>query len=135
MRPVAQCSAGDICSVAKLASAETGDTVSSKDEPLLVAPWELPEPQHAVALEAVTRADEDKLGTALQRLVAEDPTVRLERQQETGQILLWTVGEAHAEVLLDRLRTRYTVDVKPVEVKVALRETLSGSASVTGRHV
>ena len=135
MRPVAHCPAGDICSVAKLASAETGDTVSGKDEPLLVTPWELPEPQHAVALEAVTRADEDKLGSALQRLVAEDPTVRLERQPETNQILLWCIGEAHAEVLLDRLRTRYTVDVRPVEVKVALRETLAAPAAVTGRHV
>ncbi|MGB8651517.1 MAG: elongation factor G-like protein EF-G2 [Mycobacteriales bacterium] len=135
MRPVAECPAGDICSVAKLASAETGDTVSSKDDPLLVAPWELPEPQHAVAVEAASRADEDKLVTALQRLVAEDPTVRLERQAETGQLLLWCVGEAHAEVLVDRLKTRYGVAVTLPEVRVALRETLSGRAEVTGRHV
>lgn len=135
MRPVAHCSAGDICSVAKLASAETGDTISAKDDPLLVTTWDLPEPQHAIALEAATRADEDKLGGALQRLVAEDPTVRLERQAETNQIVLWTIGEAHADVMLDRLRTRYSVDVKPVEVKVPLRETLAGPASVTGRHV
>ncbi|HUR13612.1 MAG TPA: elongation factor G-like protein EF-G2 [Mycobacteriales bacterium] len=135
MRPVAECRAGDICSVAKLASAETGDTLSHKDDPLLVAPWELPEPQHAVAVEAASRADEDKLGTALQRLVAEDPTVRLERQAETGQILLWCVGDAHAEVLVDRLKGRYGVSVTQPEVKVALRETLAAPVSVTGRHV
>jgi elongation factor G len=135
MRPVAECRAGDICSVAKLATAETGDTLSSKDDPLLVAPWELPEPQHAVAVEAASRADEDKLGTALQRLVAEDPTLRLERQAETGQILLWCVGDAHAEVLVDRLKNRYGVSVTLPEVKVALRETLAAPVSVTGRHV
>jgi elongation factor G len=135
MRPVAECGAGDIVSVAKLASAETGDTISNKDDPLLVAPWELPEPQHAIAVEAASRTDEDKLGTALQRLVAEDPTVALERQVETGQLLLWCVGEAHAEVLVDRLKTRYGVAVTLPEVKVALRETLAGPVSVTGRHV
>jgi elongation factor G len=135
MRPVAECRAGDICSVAKLSTAETGDTLSSKEDPLLVSPWELPEPQHAVAVEAASRADEDKLGTALQRLVAEDPTLRLERQAETGQILLWCVGDAHAEVLVDRLKNRYGVTVTTPEVKVALRETLAAPVSVTGRHV
>ena len=135
MRPVADARAGDIVSVAKLTTAETGDTISDKDDPLLVTPWELPEPQHAVAIEAATRADEDKLGTALQRLVAEDPTVRLDRTSETGQVLLWTVGEAHAEVLVDRLRTRYAVNVVLPDVQVGLRETLAGPVSVTGRHV
>ena len=135
MRPVAECPAGDIVSVAKLAGAETGDTVSAKEDPLLVAPWNLPEPQQAVAVEAASRTDEDKLGTALQRLVAEDPTVRLERQAETGQLLLWCVGDAHAEVLVDRLRTRYGVAVTLPPVKVSLRETLAGPVSVTGRHV
>ncbi|MCU1593670.1 MAG: small GTP-binding protein [Frankiales bacterium] len=135
MRPVAECGAGDIVAVAKLSSAETGDTISAKDDPLLVHPWELPEPQHVVAIEASSRGDEDKLGTALQRLVAEDPTLRLERQTETGQLLLWTVGEAHADVLVDRLQTRYGVSVTRPDVLVALRETLCGPVSVTGRHV
>ena len=135
LRPVAEARAGDIVAVAKLASAETGDTISSKDDPLLVHPWELPEPQHPVAIEAATRADEDKLGTALQRLVAEDPTLRLERQAETGQVLLWTVGNAHAEVLIDRLTTKYGVSVTQPPVRVALRETVAGRVEVTGRHV
>ena len=134
MRPVAEARAGDLVSVAKLTTAETGDTISAKDDPLLVHPWELPEPQHAVAVEAATRADEDKLGTALQRLVAEDPTIRLDRP-ETGQVLLWTVGEAHAEVLVDRLATRYGVTVTQPPVRVALRETLTAPVEVIGRHV
>ncbi len=110
LRPVTEARAGDVVAIAKLVSAETGDTVSDKDDPLLVHPWELPEPQHAIAVEAASRADEDKLGTALQRLVAEDLTLRLERA-ETGQVLLWTVGPAHAEVLVDRLATRHGVAV------------------------
>jgi elongation factor G len=135
LRPVAEARAGDIVAVAKLSTAETGDTISGKDDPLLVHPWELPEPQHAVAIEAATRADDDKLGTALQRLVAEDPTLRLERQAETGQVLLWTVGDSHAEVLIDRLTSRYGVNVTQPPVRVALRETLAGPVSVIGRHV
>jgi elongation factor G len=135
LRTVAACPAGDICAVARLGSAETGDTLSSPDDPRLVPPWELPTPQLPVALEAASRTDEDRLATALARLVAEDPTVRLERRPDTGQLLLWCVGEAHSEVLLDRLRTRHGVDVNTVPVRVPMVETLAGSARVTGRHV
>jgi elongation factor G len=135
LRTVAACPAGDICAVARLASAETGDTLSSPEDPRLVAPWELPTPQLPVAVEAASRADEDRLATALARLVAEDPTVRLERRQDTGQLLLWCVGEAHAEVLLERLRTRHGVAVSTVPVRVPMVETLAAPTRVTGRHV
>ena len=135
LRPVAACPAGDICAVARLTSAETGDTLSSPDDPRLVPPWELTTPQLPVAVEAASRADEDRLAAALARLVAEDPTVRLERRQDTGQLLLWCVGEAHAEVLLERLRVRHGVAVTTVPVKVPMVETLAGDARVTGRHV
>src|SRR4051812_19692551 len=135
LRAVAACPAGDICAVARLTAAETGDTLSSPEDPRLVAPWELPTPQVPVALEAASRADEDRLATALARLVAEDPTVRLERRADTNQLLLWCVGEAHAEVLLDRLRTRHGVAVNTVPVRVPMVETLAASARVTGRHV
>jgi elongation factor G len=135
LRPVAACPAGDICAVARLTTAETGDTLSSPDDPRLVPPWDLPTPQLPVAVEAASRADEDRLATALSRLVAEDPTVRLERRPDTGQLLLWCVGEAHAEVLLERLRTRHGVAVTTVPVRVPMVETLAGSARVTGRHV
>ncbi|MGY1835862.1 elongation factor G-like protein EF-G2 [Blastococcus sp. SYSU DS0510] len=135
MRPVAACPAGDICAVARLATAETGDTLSSPEEPRLVPPWELPVPQLPVAVEAASHGDEDRMATALARLVAEDPTVRLERRADTGQLLLWCVGDAHAEVLLERLRSRHGVDVATVPVRVPLVETLRGPARVTGRHV
>ncbi|MCW2579411.1 MAG: small GTP-binding protein, partial [Blastococcus sp.] len=135
LRPVPACPAGDICAIARLTSAETGDTLSSPGDPRLVPAWDLPTPQLPVALEAASRADEDRLATALARLVAEDPTVRLERRPDTGQLLLWCVGEAHAEVLLDRLRTRHGVGIATVPVRVPMVETLAGPARVTGRHV
>ena len=135
LRPVASCPAGDVCAVARLTSAETGDTLSSPEDPLLMAPWRLPEPQLPVAVEPAGRADEDRLTTALARLVAEDPTVRLERRVETGQQLLWCMGPSHADVLLDRLRVRFGLDVRTPDVVVPLRETLAAPITVTGRHV
>jgi elongation factor G len=135
LRPVPSCPAGDVCAVTRLASAETGDTLSSREEPLLMAPWQLPQPQLPVAVEAASRVDEEKLAIGLARLVAEDPTVRLERRADTGQQLLWCIGPGHADVLLQRLRGRYGVDVRTVEVVVPLHETLAGPVTVTGRHV
>jgi elongation factor G len=135
LRPVAACPAGDICAVSRLASAETGDTLSSREDPLLVDPWELPEPQLPVAVDAATRADEERLAAGLARVVAEDPTVRLERRADTGQQLLWCMGPGHAEVLLQRLRGRHGIDVVTPEVLVPLRETLTRPVTVTGRHV
>jgi elongation factor G len=134
-RPVAACPAGDICAVAKLTSAETGDTLSSKDEPLLLEPWAMPEPLLPVAIVAKSKADEDKLSQALARLVAEDPTLRLEMNPETRQLVLWTMGEAHADLLLDRLNSRYGVAVEKTELRVPLRETVGGKAQGLGRNV
>ena len=127
--------AGDICAIAKLSRAETGDTLSDKENPLVMEPWSMPEPLLPIALIAHAKADEDKLGQALQRLAAEDPTVRIEHHPETLQLVLWCMGEAHADVLLDRLRNRHGVQVDQVDVRVPLRETLAGKGSGKGRHV
>jgi len=132
--PVDHAIAGDIVAVGKLTRAETGDTLSSKDDPLLVEAWSMPDPLLPVAIEAASKADEDKLSTALGRVVAEEPTVRLDRP-ETHQLVLWCMGEAHADVLLDRLRMKYGVDVGQVPLRVPLRETFGTSASGHGRHV
>ena len=134
LRPLDEAPAGTVCAVARLASAETGDTLSSPADPLLVAPWDLPEPQHPVAVAAATRSDEDRLSAALQRLAAEDPALRVERRADTGQLLLWCVGDTHAELVLERLRSR-GVELETPPVAVALRETLAGPARATGRHV
>ncbi len=134
-RPVASCSAGSICAVAKLATAETGDTLSDREAPLLMEPWSMPEPLLPVAIVARSKADDDKLAAALSRLVAEDPTMRLEMNAETHQLVLWCMGEAHSDVLLDRLSARYGVAVNTVSLRVPLRETVSCAARGLGRNV
>ena len=134
-RSLAKAVAGDVCAVAKLSRAETGDTLSDKERPLLVEAWQMPDPLLPVAIVARSKADEDKLSSSLARLVAEDPTMRLEHSPETGQVVLWTMGEAHIDVLLDRLATRYGVSVDTVPLRVALRETFAGSSKGHGRHV
>jgi elongation factor G len=134
-RGIAQCVAGDICAVAKLGSAETGDTLSDKDSPLLMEAWSSPEPLLPVAITAKSKADEDKMSQALSRLVAEDPTLRLENNSETRQLVLWCMGEAHVDLLLDRLSSRYGVAVETTALRVPLRETLAGKAQGLGRNV
>ncbi|MCF2529019.1 elongation factor G-like protein EF-G2 [Yinghuangia soli] len=127
--------AGDVVAVAKLTRAETGDTLSDKDHPMLMEPWVMPDPLLPVAIQAHSKADEDKLSQGLARLVAEDPTLRLEHNPDTRQLVLWCMGEAHVDVLLDRLRTRYGVAVDAIPHKVSLRETFAGKAAGRGRHV
>ena len=134
LRPVAHCVAGDICAVAKLGSAETGDTISGKDQPLLLATWEMPEPLMPVAVEADSRSDEDALARSLAKVAAGDPTLRVERNAETHQLVLWCMGEAHAEVVLDRLRDQ-GVKLHTIGVVTPLRETFAAPAAGHGRHV
>jgi len=134
LRPVAECRAGDLCVVAPPRRAWAGDTLSGPDDPLLVAGWDLPEPQLPVAVAASSPADQERLVTALAGLVAEDPSARLEQRTETGQLLLWCLGEAHAEVLLAHLRAGSGLRIDTPEVVVPVRETLAGPATATGRH-
>ncbi|CAL9373434.1 elongation factor G-like protein EF-G2 [Streptomyces atacamensis] len=127
--------AGDLACVAKLTRAETGDTLSDKGDPLVMEPWVMPDPLLPVAVEAHARSDEDRLSQGLARLTAEDPTLRLEQNPDTRQLVLWCMGEAHRDVALERLRTRYGVRVDAVPHRVALRETFAERASARGRHV
>ncbi|QKW05529.1 elongation factor G-like protein EF-G2 [Streptomyces sp. NA04227] len=130
-----QCVAGDLACVARLSRAETGDTLSAKDDPLLMSPWTMPDPMLPVAVRAHSKSDEDKLSQGLARLVAEDPTMRLEQNQDTHQVVLWCLGEAHSAVALERLRTRYGVHVDVEPHRVALRETFAEASAGRGRHV
>ena len=127
--------AGDIATIGRLSRAETGDTLSSVDRPLVLRPWDMPEPLLPIAIEAATRSDEDKLSSALSRLAAVDPSLRVENNAETGQLVIWVMGESHAEVALERLQQRYGVAVEQREVIVPLRESFSGPAKGHGRHV
>ncbi len=134
-RMLARAVAGDLACIAKLSRAETGDTLSAKADPLLMEPWVMPDPLLPVAVQAHSKADEDRLSQGLARLVAEDPTMRLEQNPDTRQVVLWCLGEAHAEVALERLRSRFGVHVDAVPHRVSLRETFAEPAEGRGRHV
>jgi elongation factor G len=127
--------AGDLVLVSKLAAAETTDTLSSKARPALVEPWLLPEPLLPVALHATSRADEEKLGSALQRLVAEDVTMRLEHNPETHQVVLWAMGPAHVDKLLNALLESWHIQVQVEPVRTSLRETFIRPTTAQGRLV
>ncbi|WP_374968818.1 elongation factor G-like protein EF-G2 [Terrabacter sp. BE26] len=134
-RPRGTAVAGDIVLVSKLSRAETSDTLSSPDRPAVVAPWLLPEPQLPVAIRAATKSDEDKLAAALQRLVAEDVTMRMEHAGETDQVVLWAMGQAHVDHVIGQLADRYGVTVTAEPYRTALRETFVRRCVVQGRHV
>ncbi|MFC4602407.1 elongation factor G-like protein EF-G2 [Rhodococcus kronopolitis] len=134
-RPVSEGLAGDLVCVPKLTVARIGDTLCDEEHPVVLPTWPLPDALLPVAVEAHTKADEDKLSQALARLTVEDPALRLEHNPDTHQLVLWCTGEAHAEVSLDRLRNRHGVHVDTVDYRVALRETFAGAATGHGRLV
>ncbi|MGW0894404.1 elongation factor G-like protein EF-G2 [Saccharopolyspora sp. NPDC002578] len=134
LREVSRCVAGDLCALTKLGSAETGDTLSDPAAPLLLSPWPMPEPLLPIAVVAHNRSDEEALARNLNRLIAADPSLRLEKDSETHQLVLWCMGEAHADVVLQRLREGGAeVDTEPV--RVALRQTFGQAAKGHGKHV
>ncbi|GAA4706002.1 elongation factor G-like protein EF-G2 [Nocardioides conyzicola] len=133
--PAERVVAGDICAIGRLTRAETGDTLSDVDDPRVLRPWSMPEPLLPVAIVARSKADDDKLSHALGRLAAEDPSLRIDNNAETHQLVLWCMGESHAEVTLERLTERYAVHVDQVPFVVSLRETFAGPATGLGRHV
>ncbi|HZC92662.1 MAG TPA: elongation factor G-like protein EF-G2 [Mycobacterium sp.] len=134
-RPASVVLPGDMCAIGRLSRAETGDTLSDKAQPLVLKPWNMPESLLPVAIQAHAKTDEDKLSVGLGRLAAEDPTLRIEQNPETHQVVLWCMGEAHAGVVMDALANRYGVTVDTVELRVPLRETFGGKSKGHGRHV
>ncbi|GAB3440853.1 elongation factor G-like protein EF-G2 [Phycicoccus ginsengisoli] len=134
-RPVGSAMAGEVVVVSKLSGAETTDTLSRKEKPALVEPWVLPTPLLPVAIHARSKGDEDKLATALQRLVAEDVTMRLEHNAETHQLVIWAMGPAHVDQLIATLESRYHVAVEAEPVRTSLRETFVHRTEVQGRLV
>ena len=133
--PVPAVSAGDIGAVAKLQHAHTGDTFATKDAPVHLRPLELPEPLLAYAIAPKAKGEEDKLATGLARLREEDPTLRVSRSEETHETVMHGMGEAHLEVMIERLKGKFGVDVVTSPAKIAFRETLRTKATATGRHV
>jgi elongation factor G len=131
--PISSIQAGDIGAVAKLTGTRTGDTLATRGLPVRVAPAVAPRAVLAIAIEPRTQADDDKLASAIQRLQAEDGALVTYRNEETHQTILAGTGETHLQVSLERLTRKFGVNVDTAEVKVAYRETISGSADAEGR--
>jgi elongation factor G len=127
--------AGDIGAVAKLSHSATGDTIADKAAPVVFPPVEAPEPLLPKAIAPKTKGDEDKLMIGLQRLMEEDPSLRLERNDETRQTILWGMGDAHLDVVVHRLKSKFGVEVEEVDFRVPYRTTLRNGADALGRHV
>ncbi len=125
--------AGDIAVLPKLSDTVTGDTLSA-DPSIVFAPLPLPEPLYPVAIQARTKADEDKLGTALNRLVDEEPTLHLNRNEETRQTVVSGLGDVQIDIALARLRDRYNVEAETLDLRIPYRETIRKTASAQGRH-
>jgi elongation factor G len=132
--PVTEVPAGDIAAVAKLSDTTTGDILGTRGAELDVEPLQSPEPVLATAIKARAKGDEDKLANALHRLQDEDPAIRVERNPETHQTLLWGMGETHLGIALERLERKFGVQVDTDEVKVAYRETITGNAEAEGKY-
>ena len=133
---IEECYAGDILAGVGLKQTSTGDTLSAPDAPVILENIEFPEPVIAVAIEPKTKADQEKLATALQRLSEEDPTFQVETDHETGQTLIHGMGELHLEVIVDRMLREFSVDANVGRPQVAYRETVRDEAKkIVGRFV
>ncbi len=132
--PVTELHAGDIGAVAKLKDTLTGDTLGDKAAPIEYPTVSLPEPAITYAIEPKTRADEDKIGTGVHKLMEEDAMLRFFRDPQTKDFLIAGTGQQHIEVVVSRLRKRYHTEVILKAPKVPYRETIRGKADVQGRH-
>ncbi|HET7169514.1 MAG TPA: elongation factor G [Candidatus Limnocylindrales bacterium] len=131
--PIGELKAGEIGAVAKLAVTETGDTLSTKERPLTLPPLDFPGPALVVAIEPVSKQDLDKMGPALQRMLEEEPTVRLERTALGEQVLV-TMGEAHTAVIIERLKRKFGAAVATHTPRVPYKETIRGTTKSHGRY-
>ncbi len=131
--PVNEVAAGDIAAVAKLANTHTGDTLAPKGSPVKVVGPERRSPQYGVAILPRTQADDDKLGNALARMQAEDPSLYVDRMEETRQTVLRGLGDTHIQVTIDRMARKFGVNVDIVPLRVAYRETVAGRAEAEGK--
>ncbi len=125
--------AGEIGAVAKLGVTETGDTLTTRDHPLVLEPIVFPDPTLLVAIEPQSKGDLDKMGPALQRMLEEEPTARVERS-DTGEQILRAIGEAHVAVITERLKRKFGAAILTRTPRVPYRETIRGKAQVHGRY-
>ena len=131
---VATVSAGDIAVIAKLQEVKTGDTLCAKEHPVELQGIDFPVPSLSVAIGPKTKGDEDKLGSALARLLEEDPTIRINKNTETKELILTGLGEMQLEILQEKLTRKFGVDVSLKVPRVPYRETIRKAVKVEGKH-
>jgi len=127
--------AGEICAVVGLKNASTGDSICDEKRPIVLEAMSFPEPVIAVAIEPKTKADQEKLGGALQKLAQEDPTFKVHTDQETGQTIIEGMGELHLEIIVDRLVREFGVGANVGRPQVAYKETIRKASKAEGRYV
>ncbi|MFT8459703.1 MAG: elongation factor G [Liquorilactobacillus ghanensis] len=126
---------GDIAAAIGLKATTTGDSLTDVDHPLILESMDFPDPVIQVSIEPKTKADQDKMDVALQKLAEEDPTFKAETNPETGETLIAGMGELHLDIIVDRMRREFKVDAKVGEPQVAYRETFTKQVSVQGKFV
>ena len=127
--------AGDIAAAVGLKDVTTGDTLCAMDEVITLERMEFPEPVISVAVEPKTKSDQEKMGLALARLAQEDPSFRVQTDEESGQTIISGMGELHLEILVDRMRREFNVEANVGKPQVAYRETLKGATEAEGKFV
>lgn len=127
--------AGDICAIVGLKDTTTGDTVASENQDLTLESMTFAQPVISLAVEPKTKADQEKMGISLSKLAEEDPTFRTYTDEETGQTIIAGMGELHLDILVDRLRREFKVDVNVGAPQVSYRETLKAKADVEGKYI
>ena len=126
--------AGDIAAVVGLKNTGTGNTLTDPAHPIALESIEFPEPPVSIAVEPKSKADQEKMALALQRLAEEDPTFRIHTDEETGQTIMSGMGELHLDILIDRMKREFKVEANIGEPQVAFRESIKGKAEVQGKH-
>jgi len=127
--------AGDIAAAVGLKSVTTGDTICDEKAPVVLESMDFPEPVISLAIEPKTKADQEKLGLGLGKLMAEDPTFRVKTDEQTGQVVIAGMGELHLEIIVDRLKREFNVEASVGRPQVAYKETLTRPAEGEGRYI
>jgi len=131
---ISEICAGNIGAVAKLKNTTTGDTLCDKNKPVIFEKIEYPEPIMLLAISPKTKGDEDKLSTALSRITDEDPTVKVYRDDDTGETILAGMGESHLDVVIDTMHSKFGVEVDRTTPKVGYKETIRKNVKIEGKY-
>lgn len=132
---IKECEAGDIVALVGLKNSLTGDTLCDENNPIVLESIEFPEPVISIAVEPKTKNDQEKLSLSLQKLAEEDPSFRVMTDEETGQTIISGMGELHLEIIVDRLKREFKVEVNVGKPQVAFRETIKGKAQAEGKYI